>query len=423
MKLSPDNPLRRAGYRFFMLFQTVTSMGGGFHFVASHWILYEETQSPVSTAWLVICYMLPLLFINPICGVLADRYNRRKLLAISVAYVLLLDLVLIGMMVAGVFRPSHLYVYAALVAVGNSLYWTTLPAYLREHLKKEELLHANSLNTALVQGGYLLGAGLAGVWYTVLGPIGLFAVDASGFAIGFVGWLCIGRWFKDRPVNPDGSGKRPSFFREFVEGVNYARANLALFIVALFCLVPRFTAHFSNVLLAGFCMDSLQAGPKGFGLLDMSYGIGAMVCGLTLPMFFARFGLRAMLPTLAIVAAALSCCMLGGSGSLLPAMGWMAVFALFSHLVGIVASTTLQKDCDERVMGRLVSLVNVAQFLVTPAMVWCLGAYANLESGWLMHKDPIRDGFVMMAVFYFALAVLSLWAMYPFLKKRLLQPS
>jgi hypothetical protein len=235
--------------------------------------------------------------------------------------------------------------------------------------------------------------------------------------------LYIGRWFKDRPMNPGDSGKRPGFLREFAEGVNYARANMALFIVAMFCLVPRFAAHFSNVLLAGFCRDSLQAGPKGFGLLDMSYGIGAMVCGLTLPMFFARFGLRAMLPTLAIVAAAFSCCMLGGSGSLVPAMAWLAVFALFTHLVGIVASTILQKDCDERVMGRLVSLVNVAQFLVTPALVWCLGAYANMESGWLLHEDPIRDGFVVMAVFYVILAVLSLWAMYPFLKKRLMLPS
>ena len=106
-----------------MLFQAATSMGGGFHFVASHWILYKETESPVSTAWLVISYMLPLLFINPICGVLADRYNRRKLLAISVAYALVLDLVLIGLMAAGHFRYSHLFAYAALMSVGNSLFW------------------------------------------------------------------------------------------------------------------------------------------------------------------------------------------------------------------------------------------------------------------------------------------------------------
>ena len=38
-------------------------------------------------------------------------------------------------------------------------------------------------------------------------------------------------------------------------------------------------------------------------------------------------------------------------------------------------------------------------------------------------SDFNRDGFVMMAVFYVVLAFLSLWAMYPFLRKRLTLPS
>jgi hypothetical protein len=57
MKLSPNNPLRRPGYRFFMLFHVATSIGGGFHFVASHWVLYDDTKSPASTAWLVLSYL------------------------------------------------------------------------------------------------------------------------------------------------------------------------------------------------------------------------------------------------------------------------------------------------------------------------------------------------------------------------------
>ncbi len=150
----------------------------------------------------------------------------------------------------------------------------------------------------------------------------------------------------------------------------------------------------------------------------MSYGLGAMVCGLTLPIFLAKFGLRAMLPTLAIVAATGSCFLLGGSSSLAPAMLWMAAFALFTHVVGIVATTTLQRECDERIMGRLTSLVNVVNFLIAPLLVWYLGQYADLEEGTLLHTDPLRDGFVAVALFYLVLAGLSLVAVYPFLRKR-----
>ena len=66
MKLSKNNPLRRPGYRYFILFHGAASIGGGFHFVASHWLLYDETKSPASTAWLVLSYLMPPLLLSEI---------------------------------------------------------------------------------------------------------------------------------------------------------------------------------------------------------------------------------------------------------------------------------------------------------------------------------------------------------------------
>lgn len=401
-----------------MLFQTIGSMGGGFHFVASHWILFEETGSTKATAWLVLSYLMPPLLLLPVCGVLADRYNRRKLLLGACIYILFMDLGLLALMGTGIFRPSHLYGYAALMTLGGALYWTTLPAFLREHLGKEELLRANSWMTVLVQGGYLLGAGLAGVLYSRLGAIGCFSVDAAGLAAGSLGWVVIRKWFPDRPRKPRGKGGLREFFGEFGEGVKYARANLSLFFFALFGLAPRFAAQMANVLLVGFSRDSLKTGAKGFGLLDMSYGLGAMLCGLGLPAFLDKFGTRAYLPTIGLFLAAAACVGLSFSGSLLFAMVCMAAFACFGHVVGILANTTLQRDCDEEVVGRLGSLVQVVQYMVAPVLVWGLGAYAERPAGLLHHEDPLRDGFLATALFYLALTALSLAGAAPYLRKR-----
>ena len=417
MKLSPDNPLHRPGYRFFMLFQAVTSMGGGFHFVASHWILYKETGSPVSTAWLVISHMLPIFFVNPVCGVLVDRYNRRRLLVAGTGYCFLLDIGLLALMSAGQFEHWHLFVYSPLMSIGNALYWTALPAYLREKLEKKELLHANGLNTALMQGGYLLGAGLAGIFYNQLGPIGSFSVDALGFGVGMLGWIYIRHWFKDTPrIHPPGH-KGHDFFREFGEGIGYVRSNLGLFALALFGLVPRFAANSVNVLLAGFCKDSLKVGPKGFGILDMAYGFGAMLCGLAIPGILAKYGKPAWVPTFAMLVAAGAIFLESSANSLFIAIVFMAFFGMSCHIVGIMTWTTLQAECEERIIGRMTSLVNVANFLVNPLLIWSLGQFAAREAGLLVHEDPIRDGFVAVALFYLALAALSIAGVYPFLRK------
>lgn len=400
-----------------MLFQAVTSMGGGFHFVASHWILYKETGSPASMAWLVLSYMLPVFFINPICGVLVDRYKRRKLLVVGTGYSCLLDIGLLALMVSGNFEPWHLFVYSPLMSIGNALYWTALPAFLRENLEKKELLHANGLNTALMQGGYLLGAGLAGIFYNVLGPVGSFSVDALGFGVGMLGWIAIQHWFKDSErVHPPGH-QGHNFIREFSEGMRYARANLQLFFMALFGLVPRFAANSVNVLLAGFCKESLETGPKGFGILEMAYGFGAMICGLAIPGVLLKYGKKAWVPTASLLVAAGAIYQLAGAGTLGLAIVYMAFFGMFCHIVGIITWTTLQAECEERIIGRMTSLVNIANFMVNPLLIWCLGQYASLEAGLLVHEDPLRDGFVAVGLFYLVLSALSVAGVYPLLRK------
>ncbi|MBT5910868.1 MAG: hypothetical protein HOH25_13810, partial [Opitutae bacterium] len=209
-----------------------------------------------------------------------------------------------------------------------------------------------------------------------------------------------------------------SFFDEFAEGLGYARANKPLFIFALFGLAPGYAAHMSNVLLVGFSTDSLQAGAEGFGLLDMSYGVGAMICGLGLPVFLQRFGTRATMPTISLFLVAASCILVSFSQSLVFAMFCFAFFAMFGQLVGILANTTLQRECEAEVVGRLVSLVNVVQYLLAPVLVWGLGVYAELPRGRLVHEDSLRDGFVAVALFFLLLAGASLLGTYPFLKKQ-----
>ncbi|SVD95661.1 uncharacterized protein METZ01_LOCUS448515, partial [marine metagenome] len=82
-----------------------------------------------------------------------------------------------------------------------------------------------------------------------------------------------------------------------------------------------------------------------------------------------------------------------------------------------LANTTLQRQCREEVVGRLVSLVNLVQYMFAPILVWGLGAYAESTRGRLLHEDSLRDGFVAIAIFFLLLAAASLFGTYPFLKK------
>ncbi|MBC8356093.1 MAG: MFS transporter [Planctomycetes bacterium] len=414
--LAPSNPLQRPGYRFLMSFSLLVAMGGGFHFIGSYWILYRETSSPSSVAWLIIAYWVPSLFVMPVAGVIVDRSNRRLILAATCAYLAALSGVMTVLMAAGLFQVEYLYPYGVLSSLAHGVFWNALLAYLKDVLTTDELLHANSLNTALFQGGYLLGAGLAGVLYYRIGAVGCFAIDSASLSVGVMGWLTIKRWFPDKR-SAIKAQKGHSFFSDYWEGLQHVRSDKLLFLFALFAIVPRVSAQMLNVLVVGFSKDVLLAGSAGFGVLDMAYGVGAMGCGFCLPLLLRRFKLRAMLPTVALLGAAISCVAVSFTNDLATAAIVLVGFGACAHTVGIISSTALQRAVAPEVIGRITSTIQVCQYLMIPPIIWLLGEYASFDSGRMIHTSVLRDGFVAASMILLLLAVFSLFTAYPFLRR------
>ena len=416
-RLSPSNPLRRPGYRYFLAFAVCSAMGGGFHFVAGYWVLYEHTSSPTSVAWLILAFWVPSLLVLPVGGVLVDRWNRRQILAALYGYLTVLNVGLVTLMATDVFRPGHLYAYGVLSSFAHALIWTTLTGYLQQVLSKEELLHANSLNVALFQGGYLLGAGLAGVFYAELGAVGCFSVDAAACLLATVGWLTIHRWFADRET-PSEPVRHGSVLTEFFDGLRYIRTDLPLFIFALFMLVPRLAAQVVNVLHVGFSADVLRAGARGFGLMDMAYGVGAMACGFFFPVFVERLGLSPWLPWFSLLVAAGCLYAISFAGDLAAAMVALAVLGGATNIVGVLARTLLQREAAGALIGRVTSTVQIFQYLLIPPIIWTVGKYASRPDGQLVHSDPLRDAFVLAAIMFCVVSIAGHMAMSRLIRER-----
>ena len=375
----------------------MSAIGGGFHFVASYWITYTETESTESVAWLSIAFWAPALLTMPFAGVIVDRWNRRLLVAFSLANPALVNIGLMTLMLLGEFRSQHLYIYGVLTSTTHALFWNALTAYLQEHLSKEELLHANGINTALFNGGYLAGAGLAGVLYSTIGPLGAFAIDTVGLSMAVVGWFVIQRWWPDRNRDERNS-ELSGFLQEFREGLRAVRADLALFGFVLLAIVPRVSAQIVNVLQVGYSKTVLGAGSAGFGFLDMAYGVGAMLCGFAFPMLAGRSRRLMMFVPVALIS--LSAVYLGMSFVPTLAVAMVVQFGIgtTATIIGILGHTTLQREAPNHVIGRIMSIIQIVQYMLLPVIVWCIGSYANLARGRLLHESPLRDAFVLASL-------------------------
>ncbi|MEM7395710.1 MAG: hypothetical protein AAF492_25545, partial [Verrucomicrobiota bacterium] len=146
-----------------------------------------------------------------------------------------------------------------------------------------------------------------------------------------------------------------------------------------------------------------------FGVMDLAWGGGAMVFGFSFPLWTRRFGVPRSFAFFAVVITGLAAFGTSYSTHLLHAVIGFALMGGAANTLGIVVNTTLQRDVSNEVMGRVLSSVQICQYIFVPIVVWGLGKYSELPRGLMIHENPLRDGFVAMGLFFFFVAIQAIF--------------
>ncbi|MEO7230307.1 MAG: MFS transporter, partial [Candidatus Limnocylindrales bacterium] len=101
-------------YRRFLLGSMLATLGGFMQATAQGWLVLELTNSPVLLGLIGAIAGLPVLFLAAVAGVLADRLDRRKMLAAGYWIAALLAAALALLTTLGVVEYWHVAVIALL---------------------------------------------------------------------------------------------------------------------------------------------------------------------------------------------------------------------------------------------------------------------------------------------------------------------
>src|SRR5450759_1805488 len=81
--------LRSRNYRLFVAGQSVSLVGTWMQQVAMSWLVYRLTGSAFMLGVVGFTSQIPTFMLAPVAGVLADRWNRRRLLILTQALAML----------------------------------------------------------------------------------------------------------------------------------------------------------------------------------------------------------------------------------------------------------------------------------------------------------------------------------------------
>jgi len=292
-----------------------------------------------------------MLLLAPVSGLVADRFDRRRALALSQILPAAGSLVLAGLLAFGAVKVWHLFVFSLIVSTGTVFERTLRNTLVFDVVPRAEVANAIALNTIAFSVTRTLGPALAGILIALMGPAWNFAIQGLTYA-GVAASVMMIR-AKPRAQKPAaGKGWKTMFvgFR-FAATDPIARVIIIIGLVPPLLLIPSFSA-----LMPIFAADVFKTGPEGLGLLLSAVGVGGIVGGM-LAAALGRYEHVGRMQALAMCAFVL--CILAFAMS--PNMALAIVFLMGAGIAEMVLAsstyTSLQMSAPESMRGQVTSLL------------------------------------------------------------------
>ncbi|MBA3551276.1 MAG: MFS transporter [Actinobacteria bacterium] len=350
--------LRVRNFRLFVAGQLLSGIGTWMQSVAAPWLVLQLTGSGVALGIDVGLTFLPILLFGAWGGVLADRFDNRRLqLLTQVAYAVL-SMALWLLVITRVVEVWMVFVISFLMGVVTAVDMPTRQSFYLEMVGRNQLTNAMSLSTATFMGARMVGPALAGVLIGTVGVAPVFLINGISYLAVIVALLLMrsDELQRREPV--------PARRGQIREGVAYVWRTPALRLpMLLMAGVFMFAFNFA-VLLPLLAVRSFGGDAGTYGNLLALFGGGSLAGALIM----AARSSTPNVPRLALFAVLLGAVSLAVAaapqllvaGLLMPALGAIGI------AFAITGNSTLQLTAADDMRGRVMALYGVIFLGSTP---------------------------------------------------------
>lgn len=345
--LAPDvRPLRESrDFRLLMIGQLVTGLGSQAALVALPFQVYALTRSAFMTGLVGLAELAPVIGASLVAGALADRHDRRTLLALcQIALVALAA----GLTAAALHGRPPVWLLFALAA-------GTAGASSVERVTRGAIV-PNTVPPRLLRGALSMGFGLSQLTMVVGPAVGGVLIAAFGVSIayGIDGVSCLGMLaaaLAMSPQPPAGGEEREPVLRSIRSGLGFARRSQAL--IGSFAIdLAAMGFGMPRALFPVLAVSVYGSGAEGVGVLLASVSVGATIAALTTGWLgHARFLGRITLAAVGVWGLAIAAA--GLTTSLWPAAALFAVAGAADSVSAVCRTTIMQSVTPDHMRGRM----------------------------------------------------------------------
>lgn len=341
--------LRYRNYRLFFFGQGISVIGTWMQQTALGWLVYRLTGNKLLLGVVAFCMQIPVFFLAPLAGVIADRVDRRRLVIATQTLALVQATVLGVLTLAGVVAIWHILVLSAVLGVVNAFDMPTRQSFVVQMLDSPaDLPNALALNSLVVNSARIIGPAIAGQVIFLWGEGRCFLVNAVSYLAVVIALVAM----RVRPRKR--VAKHPALLVSLKEGARYVAGSPPIRSVLLLLAAMSVLGMPYSIQLPVFARDILHGDSRTQGMLLGAVGVGAVAAVLYLAV---RTSVRGLGRIMALACGVFGAALIAFSFSTwLPLSMGLLMVAGFGAVVQIIGANTLvQTLVDDDKRGRVMS--------------------------------------------------------------------
>ncbi|MGY3055561.1 MFS family permease [Pedobacter sp. UYEF25] len=395
MNISTFNSFKSRNYRLFFVGQSVSLIGTWMQKTAVSWIIYSITGSKFMLGVSVFATLFPTAIFSLYGGIIADRYNRYRLLLITQIVSLLQATLLMFAIIF--FRQDAVWWIIALSVLLGIINGFDIPArqsLVRQMVDRvEDLPNALALNSSMVNLSKLIGPAIAGFVLESFGAQICFGLNAFSFLAVIVSLLFM-RLDKSR-TKP---GIKRNLRKELSEAYQYIKNTTTISSLIMFAAVVNLLALPYSTLMPVFAKDIFHGTAATFGVIEGFLGLGALIGALYLASLKQGTNLAKILArNTAILGIGL---LLFSYTTNYPLALAFLVFSAFGMMaIRTVTNTIIQLVVPHELRGRIISVYIFVLTAMMPIGSLLVGGISNYIG---VQATVLGEGIIaiIVAVFY-----------------------
>jgi MFS family permease len=270
---------RHRNYRLFFYGQLTSVAGTWMQNIAMAWLVVSLAPHSrgLAVGLLAACRFGPFTVLGLFAGVVTDRFDNRRVVMATQAAQMIFSAVLAAITLLGHVQLWEIYAIAVLMGCALVFDAPSRQNLTFQMVGRDELPNAIALNSSLFNTARIFGPALAGVLIAAVGSGWCFAINTLSF-LAVLGGLLAMRVSELYPLLDRG---RPTIWHGTREGFAYALHNRTVLVTLAMTAVFTAVGFNFNILLPLLAKNTLEAGPRTFGVISACFGAGALVGALS----------------------------------------------------------------------------------------------------------------------------------------------